>query len=171
MKTLETIYEEEQLKKLLESTNKRRFIEQGLANPSWVDSLLAELRKQSIRDSGKDFDFDLQVGKEAERLVDMLLTDGKKVEVKRDDWAYRSGNIAIELAHRKGPSGLSTTEADWYAIVLGGGYQSEIMLFIKTERLKKLIERYGFDNHKAGKGGRSHFKLMKLEDVFGDTEE
>ena len=42
-----------------------------------------------------DFRYDLEIGKEGERIVDSLFKD-KLVEVKRDSWVSISGNIAIE---------------------------------------------------------------------------
>ena len=42
-----------------------------------------------------DFRYDLEIGKEGERIVDSLFKD-KLLEVKRDSWVAKSGNIAIE---------------------------------------------------------------------------
>ena len=46
-----------------------------------------------------DFKYDLEIGKEGERIVDSLFKD-KLVEVKRDSWVSISGNIAIEYESR-----------------------------------------------------------------------
>lgn len=46
-------------------------------------------------DYNSDFRYDLKIGNEGERIVDEIFKD-KKLEVKRDSWVGRSGNIAIE---------------------------------------------------------------------------
>ena len=63
-----------------------------------------------------DFRYDLEVGKEGERIIDSLFKD-KLLEVKRDSWVAKSGNIAIEYESRGKPSGIATTEADYWVII------------------------------------------------------
>jgi len=62
----------------------------------------------------KKFDMDLKYGKVREKLVADMLQD-KKIEVKseRDVW-QRTGNIAIEYQSYGKPSGIQTTEADYW---------------------------------------------------------
>lgn len=152
-------------------SDRQRWILHGLDNPEWVDSLLHQLKKQGIRDTGKDFDYDLQVGKTGERLVDKLLTGPKSVEVKLDNRTYDTGNIAIEEAHSYGKSGIAISKANWYALVLGGGYKEEVIVFVKTSRLKRILKAFGRKNKKAGIDGRSRYRLIHVFNLFATDDD
>jgi hypothetical protein len=66
------------------------------------------------------FQKDLQVGAVGENYVNSIFTDEKvKLEVKKDDWVTRSGNVAIEFESRGKPSGIETTESDFWCHVVG----------------------------------------------------
>jgi hypothetical protein len=59
-----------------------------------------------------DFKYDLEIGQSYEtQLYEML---GKKIEVKRDFQCLQSGNIFVEYESRNKPSGIATSEADYY---------------------------------------------------------
>lgn len=88
-----------------------------------------------------DFRYDLEVGKEGERIVDSLFKD-KLLEVKRDSWVAKSGNIAIEYESRGKPSGIATTEADYWVIIFSGDYKDKVIYIFETERLKEIARRY-----------------------------
>ena len=87
----------------------------------------------------KNFDIDLQYGNNGEQLVLSLLNGGKKIEVKTDRMAHKTGNIAIEFRCRGKLSGIATSEADYWALVLADG---SLTLFIKTEILKAIARAY-----------------------------
>ena len=62
----------------------------------------------------KGFDLDLKDGLLAEnRLNDTLR--GAKIEVKSDKQAWKTGNIFVEDSCNGKPSGISTTEAEFWA--------------------------------------------------------
>lgn len=42
-----------------------------------------------------------------------------RVEVKNDQKALETGNVAIEVSHRGKPSGINTTSADWFINIVG----------------------------------------------------
>lgn len=74
-------------------------------------------------------------------------------EIKDDKKSNETGNLYIEAYSRGAPSGIITTEADYWAIKY-----YEMFFVIKTERLQKAIEdkRYYINStHKDGifKGG------------------
>ena len=99
-------------------------------------------------DYSRDFDIDLKEGEEGELLVKELALGNRKIEVKRDFMVSRTGNLAIELESRGKASGLAITTAEWWAFVLDGPvFNGEVLLFIKTDRLKKIV-----DNIKTEKG-------------------
>ena len=70
------------------------------------------------------FDLDFSYGREGEKLVEQLLTNGKTVEVKRDRKWHKTNNVYIEVecwylkSQSWEPSGLSVTQADYWAFVL-----------------------------------------------------
>jgi len=88
-----------------------------------------------------DFRYDLKVGQIGEQLLNEILTL-KTIEVKRDSWIYKSGNIAIEYESRNKPSGIAKSEADYWAIIFSGDYKDEIILIIKENRLKEICREY-----------------------------
>lgn len=114
------------------------------------------------------FDLDLPEGEFAERLVRELLGGERgSIEVKRDWKVTDSGNVAIEFEYRKRKSGISTTEATWWAIVLDGRqFAHQMIIFIKTSRLKE-IAREIYKQKGAVKGGdegSSRMVLIPLEE-------
>jgi hypothetical protein len=88
-----------------------------------------------------DFKYDLKVGQIGEQLLNDIFTL-KTIEVKRDSWIYKSGNIAIEYESRNKPSGIAKSEADYWAIIFSGDYKDEIILIIKENRLKDICRTY-----------------------------
>lgn len=111
------------------------------------------------------FDIDLPEGEFAERLLKELLGGERgPIEVKRDWRVTETGNIAIEYECRKRKSGISTTEATWWAIVLDGKqFAHEIIIFIKTSRLKEMArEIYKKQGNATGGDIGSKTKLILI---------
>ena len=113
-----------------------------------------------------DFRYDLEIGKEGERIVDSLFKD-KLVEVKRDSWVSRSGNIAIEYESRGKPSGIATTQADYWIIIFSGGYQDKVMYVFETQILKEVSrECFKKGNVKAmGDNNTSMSVLIPIKEI------
>lgn len=88
-----------------------------------------------------DFKYDLKVGQVGEQLLNSILST-KTIEVKRDSWIYKSGNIAIEYESRGKPSGIAKSQADYWAIIFSGDYKDEVVLLIKQNRLKEITRHY-----------------------------
>ena len=82
-----------------------------------------------------DFRYDLKVGQLAEKWLGELLS-GKTLEVKRDLRASRTGKVFVEFFCRGKPSGIATTEADFWAFVIGTGY----VVILPTEALREIVE-------------------------------
>lgn len=91
----------------------------------------------------KGFDLDLKDGLKAESdLANILMDRGGKVEVKRDFKARETGNVFVELLHRGKPSGLSTTESEWWAV-----WVDEFHVFIvATAILKRKVHDHAKEN-------------------------
>ena len=86
----------------------------------------------------KNFDLDVQTGIEGENLVLSALNGVKKVEVKTDRIAYHTKRFAIEYEYKGKPSGISTTEADYWAFVIP---QTGSIIFTRTDTLKQLCRK------------------------------
>jgi hypothetical protein len=72
-----------------------------------------------------NFKHDLEVGQLAEKnLADIF--SNSTIEVKMDFMAYKTGNIYVEYESYKKPSGIATSEADFWCI------------YIMTEKGKRL---------------------------------
>lgn len=115
----------------------------------------------------KKFDIDLAYGQMHEsRILDML--EGKKLEVKteRGMWS-KTGNIAIEFESWGKPSGIESTEADYWFHNLALGDDVYCTLVFNTDMLKKIVN--GLDSHKVVKGGdhnASKMFLVNLSKLF-----
>lgn len=113
-----------------------------------------------------DFDLDLQDGKAGEELVRAILSNELgTVEVKRDFKVSESGNVAIEYRCWHKRSGISATKALWWAIILDGTrYGHEVVILIKTDRLKA-IAKYWYAQGMKTHGGDDNASEMVLVPV------
>ena len=114
-----------------------------------------------------DFRYDLEVGQVGEKLLSEILLS-KTIEVKRDSWIFKSGNIAIEYESRGKPSGIAKSLAEYWAIIFSGGYQDEIIVIIKENRLKKICrEHYLKGNVKSmGDNNTSKSILIPITEIL-----
>lgn len=115
------------------------------------------------KDTGKgfngSFDPDLLNGQEAENFPK------GKYEFKRDYEVSKTGRLAIEISCSGKPSGLATTESDWWIIWLDGQeFRGEVGIIIKTERLKAIVKNYRVEDSGDDKRAICHipFKEMLL---------
>ena len=100
---------------------------------------------------------------------DLELTyEGVKVkyEVKSDRMACRTGNVAIEIACNGKPSGVSTTEANFYAYFIIFPTMSPTLYLIPTDALKELIIDNKYRRVKGGDGWRSEMILVPIEELY-----
>lgn len=100
-----------------------------------------------------NFSHDLKVGQVGEKLIGELFSN-KKIEVKRDKWICKSGNLAIEYESRGKPSGIAKSEADYWCFIVSGEMEDKIILFIEADKLKEISRKY--------------FKLGKVKEM-GDN--
>lgn len=148
---------------------KRRFTLNEIAEDV---GLLSELLKMVRAGGGADHRFDLNLaeGKVSEAQVLSLLTGEETVEVKRDFKVSKTGNVALEFAHTGTPTGITTTEADWYAIALDGEeYNGEVVVFIKTDRLRRLVFNAPGRIIDGGDGHKSTFKALRIDRLLLDN--
>jgi len=111
-----------------------------------------------------DFKFDLSRGKIGEEHLAKILED-KTLEVKTDSWIARTQNIAVEYESRGKPSGIATTEADYWVFVFDGRYNTEVILLTDMAGVKK-IKRDKKKNRKKNKNkNKKKKKKKKKRDV------
>lgn len=106
------------------------------------------------------FDIDFKDGLIAEKQL-MKLIGTCKIEVKNDFFIDRTGNIAIEYENKGKPSGISVTEADWYAIFLGNT-NAEVCVFIKVDALKELSKTFYMKNGCKNGGDNDSAKFILI---------
>jgi hypothetical protein len=94
-------------------------------------------------DYNSDFAYDLKVGQMGEKQLGDIFSS-KKIEVKRDFFICKTKRIAIEFRSRGKPSGISTTEADWWAIMIARDEieSDDTIILIEVERLKSLVKKH-----------------------------
>lgn len=105
------------------------------------EELFRELGRRRLRayqaHSGYDIGMDLSIGEEGER---MLVQAFGNCEVKRVFEATRWGQVFVEHTNYGKPSGIRTTEADfWFFVLDGEQYDGEVVIGVKTSRLKRLM--------------------------------
>ena len=113
-----------------------------------------------------DFRYDLKVGQVAEEQLAFIL--GCKVEVKNDLKAHVTGNIFIEYQSRGKNSGIATSEAEYYCIVIN----STRFIILPKDELKKLCRKYIGTNRDVVGGDSNTSKgiLLPLKDLInGDS--
>ena len=109
------------------------------------------------------FKYDLKLGQVGEKYLSKILTD-KKIEVKTDFKASKTGNIFIEYRSRGKPSGISTSESDFYAFILS----NELIILIEKDELKKRCRIY-LNTNRDVKGGDSNTSkeiLLPVKELF-----
>lgn len=107
-----------------------------------------------------NFEYDLKVGQVKERELGDILQN-KTIEVKKCTDAFSS--IFIEYESRGKASGISTTKADYYCIVLKNSY-----VLIQTKKLKKLCVPY-FKTQRDILGGDSNTSKgikLPIRDIY-----
>lgn len=113
----------------------------------------------------KRFDFDLAYGQVFEKKVADILGNSKiEVKTEKDKWKT-TGNIVIEFESRGKPSGIITTEADywWHSLAIGDNLVFSICIPVDT--LRKYIARNNPRSVRGGDDMTSKLYLIKLTDL------
>ena len=117
--------------------------------------------------ANKKFDIDLKYGHVREKQVSNIFAN-KKIEIKTErDWWEKTGNIALEYECNGKPSGISSTQSDYWIHILAKGNKNHCMLVFEVSRLKKIINKYK-DTHTrmVGDGGRSKCVILPIKKLF-----
>ena len=123
------------------------------------------------KDYTSKFDIDLKFGEEFEYSLARILSIGKvEVKTERDQWK-KTGNIAIELMNQGNKSGLSITEAEWWAqiLTLKGEIKSVILIPVKIlkARLKSLVKENKAKIIMGGDDMSSELVLVPIKEIHG----
>jgi hypothetical protein len=103
-----------------------------------------------------DFRFDLLVGNEVEGELGLIL-NGKRIEVKSDKLAHKTGKVFVEYDSRGKRSGIATTQADYYCFEIRGTY-----LLISVPSLKVIARKYIGTAHDVRGGDENTSKGVVL---------
>lgn len=120
-----------------------------------------------------NFDIDLDFGRMVERKVANLFENGNrgKIEVKGERQKWKStGNLAIEISFRGRPSGIMTSQADWWFHVYMDGNRINHILVFPVDRLRAVVNRL-IDNSEihvvpGGDGNMSRIALIPMSMVY-----
>lgn len=122
-----------------------------------IDSILKQLRYGKY--TAENFDIDLCTGLNGEvQALDIL--QGSKIEVKTDFKAHKTGNIAIEIESFGKPSGLQTTEADWWLFNIRIPKAEPMLLIINRHRLQDIASRHIMNGNTCMGGDKMASKLV-----------
>jgi len=114
-----------------------------------------------------DWDISLEFGEHHENEVRQIFEGDGTIEVKADKAWHKTGNIAIEYKFRNRPSGISTTEAKWWCVVLTNKMnprKSDAILVCEVSRLRAHLKSM-FRNLRRVNGGFKNASRLLLVPV------
>lgn len=123
-----------------------------------------------------DFGKDLETGLEAERLLESIarayMSRGEDaVQVKNDQKVSKTGNLYVERKSRGKASGIDDSHSPYWAFVLDGEkYKRDVIIIIKTERLREVCQRLGYGNVKGGNSDTSRGYLVPIDKLVKPLE-
>ena len=124
------------------------------------------------KENRKKFDIDLEYGQIREDKVADMLTN-KKIEVKSERGMWmKTGNICIEYESYGKPSGIITTEADFWFHNLCIEDNIFCTFIFDVPKLKQLIDKLDFKksvsggDHNASRMWLVNIKKLFSSDVF-----
>jgi hypothetical protein len=119
-----------------------------------------------LMNNDKRFDIDLKYGQLAESSVaDMLQNKKLEVKTERDLW-MNTGNIVIEFESRNKPSGIQTTEADFWFHNLAMGNDILCTLVFPVDKLREYIRTQTPSVIRGGDNYTSLLYKIELEKLF-----
>ena len=119
------------------------------------------------KENRKKFDIDLEYGTIKEDKISDMLTN-KKIEVKSERGMWmKTGNICIEYESYGKPSGISTTESDFWFHNLCIEDNIFCTFIFDVPKLKQLIEKLDFKKSvSGGDHNASRMWLVNIQKLF-----
>jgi hypothetical protein len=120
----------------------------------------------------RKFDIQLDASLVHERRLGEIFSAAKieKIELKTETWQWeQTGNICIEYRQNGQPSGIATTDADYWVHELRRDGETLCYLMFPVERLKELAReayRQGHFHEGGGDGGRFCNVLIPLREIL-----
>ncbi len=115
----------------------------------------------------KKFDIDLEYGQIREnKIADMFSKAKIEVKSERGMW-MKTGNICIEYESYGKPSGIQTTESDYWFHNLCIGDEIFCTFIFDVPKLKKLIDKLDFKKSvSGGDHNASRMWLVNIQKLF-----
>ena len=118
-----------------------------------------------LHNNDKRFDLDLAYGQVFEKKVADILGNSKiEVKTEKDKWKT-TGNIVIEYESRGKPSGIITTDADYWLHNLAMGDDIVLSFLTRVSTLRKYIAQHNPRSVRGGDDMTSKLYLIKLTDL------
>lgn len=119
----------------------------------------------SLHNNDKRFDIDLEYGQVFEKQVaDMLQHSKIEVKTERDKWSA-TRNIVIEFESRGKPSGIATTQADYWFHNLARGNDIISTIVFPVSVLRQYIQDRKPRIVRGGDDMTSKLYLINLKDL------
>ena len=105
-----------------------------------MEDVVVRMKKHFKKEYTSKFDIDLKFGESFEYSLGQILNMGKiEIKTERDIWVD-TGNVAIELMNQGNASGLSVTEAEWWALILSFKGDIKSIILLPVKELKKKVK-------------------------------
>ena len=105
-----------------------------------MEDVVNRMKKHFKKEYTSKFDIDLEFGESYEYSLGQILNMGKiEIKTERDIWVD-TGNVAIELMNQGNASGLSVTEAEWWAQILSFKGDIKSIILLPVKELKKRVK-------------------------------
>lgn len=124
-------------------------------------------KRLSVR---RSFDHDLKYvadildGESSEQRLAAIINGN--IEVKTHKSVNHYKNVFVEVTDKGRPSGVMSSKAKWQAQVFEGpGYNGEVVVLIKTDRLKRITEKHWYvKGGDASTGAKVNRNTLLLSD-------
>lgn len=117
----------------------------------WTEAEDEELRRllEKRLSMKRSYDHDLKY------MADILDGEGHEqelasilnghIEVKTQKTVNKTKNVFVEVTDKGRPSGVVTSKSEWHAQIFEGpGFNGEVVVLIKTKRLKRITEKHWY---------------------------
>lgn len=94
------------------------------------------------------------------------ILDGEKLEFKAEKLIAKYGNICIEYRSRDRPSGIMTTEADYYVIMSIVGDEAAEVWKVPTEAIREMIAKKSYHRDTRGGDGWANQMFLFRKELF-----
>lgn len=122
------------------------------------------------------FDESLKIGLDGEELLKLIakayIARGEDaVQVKNDQKVSETRNVYVERESRGKVSGIDDSRCPYWAFVLDGDeFKRDVIVIIKTERLREICRRSGYGKIKGGNSDTARGYLIPIDKLVKALE-